>query len=349
MASMRLLLWISLIGLILPVASCLKDNYPTGEIDVFDKVTIGGLEQWYIANGQSSDLPVLLWLHGGPGAAHMPVARHFNSNLEQEFIVVHWDQRGAGKSNPVDFDESTMTFDRFVTDVLEMTEFLKNKFGKRKIYLLGHSWGSQLGLVVANLYPYNYFAYIGVSQLVDSGEAQIIAHRELTKRIVSRQRKKDLANLQALQGPPYRKHSEYVSFARMMGQYGMNMDIGMTRLIMIVLRSNLYSVGDMMRWLEGAQRGSGPMWSETQKMNMIERVNAMDIPCFFIAGEEDFNTPAILARRLLDRIESNHKKELIIIEKAAHTPFFADPARFYQELKRIKKVTYLRHEPRSNN
>lgn len=118
-----------------------------GSIATLEPVPIGGMEQWLLIRGRHSANPVLLWLHGGPGASEMPVVPHYNRALEEEFVVVHWDQRGAGKSNPRDFDESTMTFERFVQDAHELTRHLKRRFGKKKIYLLGHSWGSHLGLV----------------------------------------------------------------------------------------------------------------------------------------------------------------------------------------------------------
>lgn len=92
-------------------------------------VELGGMEQWILIRGQDISSPVLLWLHGGPGAAQMPIARYFNTDLEEHFIVVHWDQRGAGKSKPSHFDESTMTFKQYLKDAHELTLYLKTRFG----------------------------------------------------------------------------------------------------------------------------------------------------------------------------------------------------------------------------
>jgi len=320
-------------------SACSSNNYFPGAIDVLEPVSIGGMKQWMMANGRNEDLPVLLWLHGGPGAAQMPIARYFNNNLEEEFIVVQWDQRGAGKSNPKDFDESTMTFERFVLDVYEMTQYLKERFDKEKIYLLGHSWGTQIGFVAAHRYPENYIAYIGVSQVSHGDSSQLYAYEELKKRIGERGRKRDIQKLEKLNGPPYREHADYVTFARMLGKYDMNMDVGMWKLARVALRSDAYSIGNLRRWLRGANRGSGPMWDETQGMDMLEWVPEITIPCFFITGTEDYNTPLVLMDRIMERLDAPAGKELIIFENAAHTPFFADPDRFYAELKRIKEKT----------
>jgi pimeloyl-ACP methyl ester carboxylesterase len=93
-------------------------------ITALESVTLGGMQQWILIRGNDISNPLLLWVHGGPGAAQMPIARHFNGELERDFVVVHWDQRGAGKSNPRHFDEQTMTFDRFLDDAHELTQLV---------------------------------------------------------------------------------------------------------------------------------------------------------------------------------------------------------------------------------
>ena len=142
----------------------------TPEIDMPNSVSeltaleIGGLEQWILVRGEDQSNPVLLWLHGGPGSAQMPVHRAFNRELEKEYVVVHWDQRGAGKSNHSGFREETMTLDRFIEDAHELTKYLKDRFDQEKIYLLGHSWGTQMGILTVQRYPDNYHAFISVGQ-----------------------------------------------------------------------------------------------------------------------------------------------------------------------------------------
>ena len=321
------------------LGSCAYHRYVSGDVDELVDVEIGGMTQWIAAHGAGAELPVLLWLHGGPGAAQMPVARSINGNLESEFIVVHWDQRGAGKSNPRDFDERTMTIDRYVQDVHEVTRYLKERFGRDRIYLLGHSWGTQIGMIAAHRYPHDYIAYIGVSQVIDGDEAQVIAERELRRRLEDGGRRRELARLERLDGLPYRDHGEYVTFAKMLDSMEMNMDLGFGRLASAAIRSDLYTVGDLFRWLGGANRGSGPMWNETQGFAVIDAAPAIEVPCFFIMGSDDYNTPVVLVERLIERLEAPHT-ELVVFDGAAHTPFFADPDRFLFELTRIKNATF---------
>ncbi len=321
--------------------ACVSSRSGPGAVDELVAVEIGGMQQWVAAHGDRAELPVLLWLHGGPGAAQMPVGRAFNRSLESEFIVVHWDQRGAGKSNPRDFDEQTMTFERYVEDVHEVTQYLKTRFGRERIYLLGHSWGTQIGMVAAHRHPDDYVAYIGVSQVVDGDRAQEIATRELRRRLEESGRERDIRRLDRLDGPPYRDHGEYVAFAKMLDTMGMNMDLGLGPLARAAVRSDLYTAGDLVRWLRGANRGSGPMWEETQGVNMLDLAPSVDVPCYFITGEEDYNTPAVLVARLVDELNAP-RAELIVFDGAAHTPFFADPQRFLSELSRIRESVSAR-------
>ena len=84
---------------------------------------IGGMTQWLLIRGADRSAPILLWLHGGPGGAD--AGHGVTTALERDFVVVHWDQRGAGKSNPPDFDPATMTLDQFLADAREVTALLR--------------------------------------------------------------------------------------------------------------------------------------------------------------------------------------------------------------------------------
>jgi pimeloyl-ACP methyl ester carboxylesterase len=125
------------------------------------------MEQWVLIRGADTTNPVLLRLHGGPGAAEMPLVRRYNGELEEHFVVVAWDQRGAGKSNRRGFDEASMTLEQFLQDAHEHTRHLKARFGQERIYLLGHSWGTQLGIRLAARHPEDYWAWVGLAQLVN--------------------------------------------------------------------------------------------------------------------------------------------------------------------------------------
>ena len=309
-----------------------------GSVAELSFVELGGMKQAILIRGVDQTNPVLLWLHGGPGAAQMPLAHHLDSELEKEFIVVHWDQRGAGKSNHREFDEQSMRFDRFLSDAHELIIILKERFSQEKIFLLGHSWGTQLGIELASKYPEDIIAYISVSQVVDNHRAYEIGYYWLQDQIQKTQNPDDIEHLEELGSPPFTEHSKHVAFAQLVGKYGGNFDIGMSRLARIAMRAPEYNLVDYYRWLNGANRGSGPMWDEVyaRHINYTEKITRLDIPVFFFAGLHDYNTPHQLIKEYFETIDAP-VKELIAFENSAHTPFLGEPARFTSELINVKQ------------
>ena len=123
-----------------------------GSIATLQLVRLGGHDQWIEIRGASAEKPVLLYLSGGPGQSDLPYSRVFFADLARDFVVVGWDQRGTGKSYPA-LDPATLTLDRAVADTIELTDYLRARFDERKIYLLGESWGTILGVLAAQRRP----------------------------------------------------------------------------------------------------------------------------------------------------------------------------------------------------
>ena len=313
-------------------------SIPENAISELITIELGGLEQYILLRGADQANPLLLWLHGGPGGAQMPLAHALDSQLEQEFVVVHWDQRGAGKSNHSGFDEITMTFDQFLSDAHELVQYLKQRFHRDKIFLLGHSWGTQLGIELSKYYPGDFHAYIAVSQVVDNHRAYKIGYDWLQEHIQKAQNPDDIKHLDELGSPPFTEHSKHVTFAQLVGKYGGNFDISMNRLARIAMRAPEYSLVDYYRWLNGATRGSGPMWDEVyaRRINYISQIPSLEIPVFFLAGRNDYNTPHQLVKEYFEKIDAPIK-ELITFENSTHTPFLGEPDRFTSEIIKVKQ------------
>ncbi len=302
-----------------------------------EQIELGGLQQWILMRGVDRSNPVLLWLHGGPGAAQMPLAHHVDSQLEEEFVVVHWDQRGAGKSNHSGFDEGTMTFDQFFSDTHELVEYLKNRFDQDKIYLLGHSWGTMLGIEYARKHPDNLHAYISVSQVVDNHRAYEISYNWLKSEIERGGSTSNKNRLQELGEPPYTDHSDHVKLAGLVGDYGGNFDISMSRMARIAFQAPEYNMLDYYRWLNGANRGSGPMWDEVfaHHIDYTSEIPSLEVPVWFLIGDKDKNTPHLLVEEYYEMIEAP-RKELVVFDSSAHTPFLGEPEKFSWEVIRIQ-------------
>lgn len=308
-------------------------------VAILESVTLGGMQQWILIRGQDETAPVLLWLHGGPGAAQMPLVHAYNRELEEDFIVVHWDQRGAGKSNPKNFDESTMTIQQFVQDAHELTLYLKDKFHQDKIYLAGHSWGTQFGVLLARDHPQDYHAYIGISQVSDPRRNGELAWVWLAEQVQTTGSHKDQQRLEELGGPPFAEHDRYVRFAKMIEAFGGGTDLPFGKQVQAALAAPEYTVRDYAAWLRGANRGSGPMWEATQDFNLWQDVPRLNLPVYFLMGANDRNTNPALVQEYLQNLEAPLGKTLILFEDSAHTPFLAQPEDFHQALLRIKQET----------
>ena len=157
------------------IADLRRISTPEG-LEVLEEVSIGGSRQWISIRGLNRANPVLLMIHGGPGSTTMPISWAFQTPWEDFFTVVQWDQRAAGKNfRTADTTAlaSTLTVDRMVSDAKEMVAHLRKRLGKDRIVVLGFSWGTQIGLQLAQRRPEWLYAYVGVGQYTDDGEAHL--------------------------------------------------------------------------------------------------------------------------------------------------------------------------------
>ncbi len=314
-----------------------EGNIIPGSIFVLEKIELGGMEQWVSIRGEDKANPVLIWLHGGPGSTQMPLAHHLDQELEEEFVVVNWDQRGAGKSNPRNFDEDTMSIEQFKSDGVELIKYVLERLDKEKVYLLGHSWGTCLGIELADEHPEYIHTYIGVSQVVNDRRAVQIAYDWVMEKAIEEDHRDRIEFLQEELGEPPYSHSEYRQLAQLVGEYGGNFDLEIWKIALIALRAPEYRVIDYFRLLSGMNRGGGPLHDdEMLHFNYIEEIPAVELPVFFLVGEKDYNTPTELVEEYYQTINAP-QKELIILKNSAHTPFLKEPENFYRDIIEIKE------------
>jgi pimeloyl-ACP methyl ester carboxylesterase len=153
---------------------------PSG-INSLQSVRICGIDQWIEVRGQNVNNPILLFIHGGPGIAFIPLAGAWQASWEKDFTVVQWDQRGAGKtyaSNDKELQRRTMNVPQMEQDTLEVVNYLRDRFKREKIFVLGHSWGSVLGLWLAHQHPDLIYAYVGVGQVINTGQNEVVGYQK---------------------------------------------------------------------------------------------------------------------------------------------------------------------------
>jgi pimeloyl-ACP methyl ester carboxylesterase len=209
---------------------------------------IGGMTQWLLIRGEDRKKPILLWLHGGPGSAQIPI-HATTAGLERDFVVVHWDQRGAGKSNPRDFDPRTMTLERYLADAREVTAFLRARVGLQPIIVLGHSWGTMLGARLVARWPEDYAGYVGVGQQVDTMRGAALALDWLREAAPG-------DALAAAQPEDFRDHGPYVALMQALEAHGGGMNVSLASMLPRALATPEYRLPDYLRWRRQCAAGS---------------------------------------------------------------------------------------------
>ncbi|WP_071796454.1 alpha/beta hydrolase [Natronohydrobacter thiooxidans] len=289
-------------------------------IAALEPVAIGGMTQWLLIRGHDRTAPVILWLHGGPGAAQMPLPHATTRALERDFVLVHWDQRGAGKSNPRGFDPATMTLEQFLQDAHEVTRYLQARLGTERILVLGHSWGTMLGARLVARWPEEYAGYIGVGQQVSTPRGVAVTLDRLAPLIRADGNSADLRWLEGATPEGLMKHAAYVAMMQRLDRYSGGMNVPTWRLALMLARAPEYSLGDLWRWLDGAIRGSGSMWPDYRSRDLLAEVPEMPVPMLLISGARVLNTPVELAAEWFVGVDAPQGKRHEVLKPPATRP-----------------------------
>jgi pimeloyl-ACP methyl ester carboxylesterase len=159
------------------VADLEKIAAPGGVQDSY-KTRIGGIDQWINVRGQDKGNPMILFVHGGPASPVTPTMWQFQRPIEEYFTVANYDQRGAGKTYGETDPEAlkdTIRIERYVDDAIEVAEHLRQRYGKRKLVLMGHSWGTIVSMKAALKRPDLFYAYVGIGQVISTRENERIS------------------------------------------------------------------------------------------------------------------------------------------------------------------------------
>jgi pimeloyl-ACP methyl ester carboxylesterase len=288
-----------------------------------EKVNLGGQEQWILLRGMDITKPVILFLHGGPGTANMCLLRKYTGELEKHFIVVTWDQRGAGKSYQAINPHSAMTIDRFVLDTGELTQLLCQRFNQKKIFLVGHSWGSLIGILSIQKYPDLYHAYIGTGQIVNMQENEQISYDWTLAQATKAKDNRSIRTLTEMGTPPYTGDGQkkLMTQRRLLGKYGGELYDSSQGAFPLVFSSLIsateYTLLDKVNFFKGIFASNHLLWPELLTINLKKQELSFKVPVYFALGRYDYEAPSIIAEQYFKIIEAP-KKEIIWFENSAH-------------------------------
>lgn len=310
---------------------------PNGVQETFT-ATLGGVPQVVNVRGADRDNPILLFIHGGPGAVEMPIGWAFQRPWEDYFTVVQWDQRAAGRSYRLSDPEKvapTLTPDRYRDDAIELIELLRKKYGKRKIFVLGHSWGSTIGLSVAAKRPDLLYAYVGMGQLIDFRENERVGLAWTVDQARKDHNATALAELEAIKPYPgigpldvaktdierkWNIHYGGLAAFRQDGDFYFHAP----RL------SPEYTPDDIRAWDAGSALTMKTMWPQLADLSFT-RLTKVDCPVIFFLGRYDYTTPWPIAEAWFKRLHAPAKR-IVWFEKSAHLMNMEEPGRVFAAL-----------------
>jgi pimeloyl-ACP methyl ester carboxylesterase len=301
-------------------------------IDEATFVKIGGIEQWITIRGWDRDNPVLLFLHGGPGDVTNPWTFVMFASWEKQFTVVQWDQRGAGrtlrKSGPA--IAPTLTVDRMVQDGIELAEYLRRHLAKNKIILVGHSFGSILGVLMARANPGLFHAFVGTGQVADETRNYAFAYDELRKKAQATGNQQALDELGRVGPPPYESGAGYRVQRKWANAFeGADQFLDGTLGLALVAPGN--SVQDINDSAAGQILSAERLVPQTRSQRPQDLGLDFSLPIFIFQGAEDFTTPTALAREYFDAIKAP-AKAFVAIPGAGHFAVFMSSDAFLREL-----------------
>lgn len=307
-------------------------------------VDINGSKQGMFIKSKNLDNPVILYLHGG-----MPVyflTEKYPTHLEDNFTLVWWEQRNCGISYSSSTSQNSASIEQLVDDTIVLTKYLLERFNKKKIYLMGHSGGSFLGVYVIDKAPELFTAYIGIAQMSDQFLSEKLAYDYILNKYREMNNKKMVAHFEKFSINDQNKIPiEYLKMRDdAMHELGIgtmrNMRNIMSELFLPSLNFSEYTLTDKYHlWAGKSKYGISQNWERMISINLIETKNDFKIPVYFFHGLYDYTCSYELAKKYFDKIQAP-TKGFYTFEQSAHTPLFEEPEKMNRIL--VNDVKNLR-------
>lgn len=312
-----------------------------GSISEKTRVTINGVEQGMFIKGEDAGNPVLLYLHGG-----MPdyfLTGRYPTGLDQDFVVVWWEQRGSGLSFDPDVDPESLTAEQLVDDTLTLTDYLRERFGRDKIYLMGHSGGTFIGIQAASRAPEKYHAYIGVAQMSYQLRSEQLARDYMLEQFGARGNAGMVRNLEA--APVGDSVPLPDAYSRIRDVAMHDLGIGTTHdmrsivtgLLLESFRSPEYTLGEKVGMWRGKIFSGSRLWNTELATDLTKEVTRLEIPVYFLHGAYDYTVSYALAQAYFEQLDAP-LKGFYTFERSAHSPLFEEPKRM-REIMRADVLT----------
>ncbi len=317
-----------------------------GSISEKTFVEINGLKQGMFIKSRDIANPVLLYLHGG-----MPdyfLSEDYPTGLEDDFTVVWWEMRGSGISYSADIPRETLTLEQMISDTLAVTNYLRERFGKEKIYLMGHSGGTFIGIQAAARAPELYSAYIGQAQMSYQLKSEKMAYDYMLEQF----KKNGNTNMvRKLEAAPVTMTGGTPDAYRLLRDPGMHslgigtiheMNSVITGIVLPSWQSREYTLMEKVHtWTGKARSGVAVLWNDMLATDLSKQVTELSIPVYFFSGIYDYTVNYTLAKEYFGKIQAP-VKGFYTFEQSAHSPMFEEPEKM-QKLMREDVLNGTNH------
>jgi len=298
------------------------------------EIPVGGTKQWISVRGRNRDNPILLVIHGGPASPEMPASWWFQGGWEDYFTVVEWDQRGSGKTynaNDPKLIRPTLSLGRFVADAVDVVQYLRARYGKKKVFVLGHSWGSIVGLQLAHEHPEWLYAYIGMGQVISGKVGEHVGYETTLRIAEATGNAKAMAELKSI--APYPNADGSLPWEKINKERNWAVAFGgltwgrpdLNYYSAVEQFAPEYTEADVAAINEGSRLSLGPLLPYLLNFD-YSNVLEWRCPIVMFAGRHDFTTPSTVVAAWFARIRAPAKK-FIWFENSAHMIMFEEPGR----------------------
>ena len=299
-----------------------------GSVAEMRRVHLGGIDQSIVIRGRNAKAPILIWLHGGPGLDATGMWRHFNATLEDHFLVVYWTQRGTGRSYSADIAPGSMRISQFVSDLDELITYLTLRFHQSKVVLVGHSWGSTIGVAYTQAHPEKVAAYVGTGQVVSGAEGEHRTYRFTVEEARRRNNADAMKELAAIGPPPY-PVAALLTQRKWLNEFGgaWHRPTSLSYLLWTSFQASEVTWLDGISFQKGQDFSLSALYPETERVDWLRSALRFQMPVFFLIGRYDRNADADLALTYFRRLKAPTKR-FIRFESSAHSPSFEQPTAF---------------------
>lgn len=307
-----------------------------GSIAEMESLRINGISERVWFRGISVHNPVLILIHGGPGATESPLFRYYDSALETRFLVVYWSERGAGRSYHLLHPPRDLRLESYVRDLGTLISIVKARFHVSKVALAGHSWGTVIGTMYAHDNPEDVSVYVGIGQVGDEPEDERVGYEWALSRARARGNRDAIADLTHI-GPPPHSEAEMRVERRWVDAFGGSFygnKLNQSALIRAALSTSEMSWVDLIYFGFGIHYSMEHVWPHFRTVRLDECCRSFSVPVIMMEGRQDWQVPAVVAQKYFNEISAPVKK-LIWFEHAAHNLPFEEPQAFVREMVQV--------------